>query len=405
MKANKSPDGVEVTPSKKKLKQGRLPFMLISDVSPKAAAPEGRKRKLSVPDVEPVTKVGKISKENDLTDDLVVISDDDSKDASKPQKDDKPQNPYVKLVDTAWKKKLQKGKTPKKSKQATKKLSKGKNRCSKENTAENVHDKESADVEMMEVEVQVHKELTKNDSNDQSLPNGNKEALQNNESDLKTDLSSDNKDLQSKESETSYIRKTRPVKSSIKYKSSLRAKNSLEKSVNSESFQDAKPSPQKSVKEPSPAVTSSSVKPTQIETEIISIDDSNKSSDVHKDEPNIKESFQEPEQSSDTEHGKTIENEQKINDNTMTPKRSTRNKTKKLEETNTSIISTVSSKLDESMSSTPGTPKQNKSSVNLDESMNDSTANLSNISVSNLTPKQVSQSTLFSICPWNVCLE
>lgn len=57
MKANKSPDSADDTPSKKKLKQAQLPFMLISDVSPKAASPQGRKRKLSVPDVEPVTKV------------------------------------------------------------------------------------------------------------------------------------------------------------------------------------------------------------------------------------------------------------------------------------------------------------------------------------------------------------
>lgn len=61
MKANKSLDGTELTPSKKNLKQARLPFTIISDVSPKAASPQGRKRKLSVPDAEPVTKVGEIS--------------------------------------------------------------------------------------------------------------------------------------------------------------------------------------------------------------------------------------------------------------------------------------------------------------------------------------------------------
>lgn len=412
MKANKSPDDTEVTPSKKKLKQARLPFMLISDVSPKAEAPQSRKRKLSVPDVEPVTKVGKISKENDLTDDLVVISDDDSRESSTPQKVDKPHNPYVNLVDAAWKKKLQKGKTAKNAKQTSKKLAKGKNRGSKENITENSHDKESTDVEMVEVEVQIPKENPKklNDSVNQNILNGNKEELDKGESDLKTDLTSDNK-----ESEKSHVRKTRGGKSNNKRKSSPRntskkantiSKKLPEKSIETspmktESLEETTPISKKSPKKSPSTVTSPSENP-QVESEVISIDDLDNSSDVDKAEPTTTKGVHDIKQSSNIEHGKTV-GQQETDDNIVTPKRSTRNNAKTEEiNSNTSIISTASSKLDESMSSAPGTPKQNKSSANLDESMNESTANLSNLSATNLTPKQVSHLALFEINYWNV---
>lgn len=312
MKANKSPDGTEVTPSKKKLKQARLPFMLISDVSPKADAPQGRKRKLSVPDVEPVTKVGKVSKENDLTEDIVLISDDDSKEVSNSQKKDKPLNPYVKLVDTAWKKKMQKGKTPKKA-------------------------------------------SNKNDSSPETNSTTSKKAK-------------------------------------------ITTKNLLEKSneissTKSESLQKTKTisKSKKSPNKPSSTITSPSAKPLHIDSEVISDDGSNNASDANKLQSKMTKDSEDPEHSSDIEHGETLENEQITDDNIVTPKRSIRNSAK-LKETNsnTSIISTASSKLDESMSSAPGTPKQNNISANLDESMNDSIANLSNVSASNLTPKQVS---------------
>ncbi|XP_053611744.1 chromatin assembly factor 1 subunit A [Plodia interpunctella] len=110
MKTSKSPENKEVTPSKKKLTQARLPFKIISDASPTAATQQPRKRKLSAPNPEPVTKIGKISKENGITDDPVVISDDDCKVEKAQQHDDKLMNPFVKLVDTAWKKKQQKSK-------------------------------------------------------------------------------------------------------------------------------------------------------------------------------------------------------------------------------------------------------------------------------------------------------
>lgn len=121
MKTQKSSDNEDVTPTKKVLKQARLPFMIISDVSPKSVTPPSRKRKLSVPEPEPITKVSKIVNETDLSKELVVISDDDSKEAPPVEKVDKKLNPYVKLVDTAWKKRAQKTKNLKKKKNVPKK--------------------------------------------------------------------------------------------------------------------------------------------------------------------------------------------------------------------------------------------------------------------------------------------
>lgn len=117
MKSHKSANE-EVTPSKKVLKQARLPFQILSETSPKTDAVSTRKRKLSAPELEPVIKVGKVTKKNEAID-PVVISDDDSKDYQKEfvpeEKDVKIMNPFLKLVDTAWKKK-QKSKTVKKKK-------------------------------------------------------------------------------------------------------------------------------------------------------------------------------------------------------------------------------------------------------------------------------------------------
>ncbi|PZC84056.1 hypothetical protein B5X24_HaOG206402 [Helicoverpa armigera] len=147
MKTSKSPENTEITPSKKKLKQARLPFKLISDVSPKPATPQTRKRKLSAPDMESITKVGKISKENDIIEDPVVISDDDSKGAEIP-KEDKSVNPFVKLVDTAWKKKLQKSRKKKTGKKKSVKTVNG----SVETESGNDSTDKEADTEMMEVD-------------------------------------------------------------------------------------------------------------------------------------------------------------------------------------------------------------------------------------------------------------
>ncbi|KAL4717204.1 hypothetical protein ACJJTC_017091 [Scirpophaga incertulas] len=110
MKTTKSPDNAEVTPSKKKLKQARLPFKLISEVSPSPVTPPTRKRKLSVAEADIASKVGKLSKENDITEDSIVISDEETDDKTKKKT---PLNPYVKLVDNVMKKKLQKSKKKK----------------------------------------------------------------------------------------------------------------------------------------------------------------------------------------------------------------------------------------------------------------------------------------------------
>ncbi|CAH0588089.1 unnamed protein product [Chrysodeixis includens] len=149
MKTSKSPESTEITPSKKKLKQARLPFKLISDVSPKPDAPQARKRKLSAPETESITKVGKISKENDVIEHSIVISDDDSKGPIDAQKDDKSMNPFVKLVDTAWKKKLQKSRKKKTGKKKAKSVTNG--TVEAESGTESADNKE-ADCEMMDVD-------------------------------------------------------------------------------------------------------------------------------------------------------------------------------------------------------------------------------------------------------------
>ncbi|XP_063368015.1 chromatin assembly factor 1 subunit A-A-like [Cydia amplana] len=148
MKTNKAVENAEITPSKKKLTQARLPFKLISEDASTPVAPPTRKRKLSVDGTEPAPK-GKICKENNEIDDLVVISDDECKDNQKLVKEAKVMNPFVKLVDTAWKKKLQKAKSPKKRKS---RKSTSKRIESTENKSETEGDAE--DVEMMDVETE-----------------------------------------------------------------------------------------------------------------------------------------------------------------------------------------------------------------------------------------------------------
>ncbi|KAJ2949702.1 hypothetical protein O0L34_g15633 [Tuta absoluta] len=166
-KTSKSPENVEVTPNKKKLKQARLPFMLLSDVSPKAEAPPSRKRKLSVPDAVPATKVGKLSKENSLSEELVVISDEESRGLPSPKKQEKVPNPYVKLVDAARKKKLQKAKGQKKSKKKAKQTKE-----IPENQSQN-DESECDDVEMMDVEAQVHQDGVKDtEKTENNIANG-----------------------------------------------------------------------------------------------------------------------------------------------------------------------------------------------------------------------------------------
>ncbi|CAH2087443.1 unnamed protein product [Euphydryas editha] len=235
MKTQKSSDSEDVTPTKKVLKQARLPFMIISDVSPKSVTPQSRKRKLSVPQHEPATKVGKIDQETDLAQELVVISDDDSKEAQQVEKVDKKLNPYVKLVDTAWKKKAQKTKSSKKKKSEPKKskldsnisTENDENACessgNSENKAETVEEMEVDDSQETNIEMDVvnneyvkteSKEIIKN-SVDIKLQDDNiaTDKGSNSSEDLmkENDISSNNeKDCSSKdknEDETSQIDK------------------------------------------------------------------------------------------------------------------------------------------------------------------------------------------------------
>ncbi|CAG4943826.1 unnamed protein product [Parnassius apollo] len=153
MKTLKSPENVEVTPSKKKLKQARLPFKILSDVLPEKVSPNTRKRKLSTTESEPITKIGKVTKENDLvatSDELVVISDDDSKDTPQLQKEDVKLNPYVKLVDTAWKKKLQRTKSSKKKKSLQKETATSTNSKNIEDDTKEINKSACMDVDAVE---------------------------------------------------------------------------------------------------------------------------------------------------------------------------------------------------------------------------------------------------------------
>ncbi|XP_038221976.1 chromatin assembly factor 1 subunit A [Zerene cesonia] len=194
MKPQKSPENEEVTPSKKKLKQARLPFKLLSEESPKTDVVQTRKRKLSVPDPQPVTKVGKITKENEITNDLVVISDDDSKDAEgkKVENNTKNLNPFVKLVDTAWKKKLQKSKTSRKKKSTLNNnvtgVSNDKNESYTSNDVVNnisttSQSEITTDIENMDVDEPVDESLSKNtepsEEVEKSKTNGTSDELKN----------------------------------------------------------------------------------------------------------------------------------------------------------------------------------------------------------------------------------
>lgn len=325
MKTSKSPEDTEVTPSKKKLKQARLPFKLISEVSPKPVTPS-RKRKLSTPEAESVPKVGKISKENDIVEDLVVISDDDSKDGKIAEKAEKLPNPYVKLVDTAFKKKLQKSKTSKKKKSKQIKAS-----SSIETGSDTADDKSDA-CEVMEVDEPV---VRTNEIVD--AKNSNKSTIQKETENTVNKLSNEVSDIIILENShnTSDVTKSETSKNTQKNGSS-----DTEDQIEST--------------EPN-GTTGNDIDMTQNSV---------------KESPELLDTVND--KGPDTDELKAP----------VTPKRSARNKAKQ-EENNNSNGSPSSSKLDDSVPSTPTTPKQSSSAVKLDESTNGSTPN-------NLTPKQVS---------------
>lgn len=173
MKTNKAVENVEITPSKKKLTQARLPFKLISEDASTPVAPPTRKRKLSADGTEPAPK-GKICKENNELDDLVVISDDECKDSQKLEKEAKPMNPFVKLVDTAWKKKLQKAKSPKRRKS---RKSTSKQIESTENKSE-TEQGDAEDVEMMDVDTENQEQTENKQKSPKASPKSEKTEIE-----------------------------------------------------------------------------------------------------------------------------------------------------------------------------------------------------------------------------------
>lgn len=336
MKTPKSSDNEEVTPSKKVLKQARLPFKIISDVSPKSASPQTRKRKLSAPEPQPVTKVGKITKENELDEPLVVISDDESKDA--PQNTDKKLNPFVKLVDTAWKKKLQKSKAAKKRKNS--KLSK-KDVCNSsiennENTSAVEHSDKGAE-SLEEMEVDEIEETHCVESNEKETSDKIENLKDKNKLDPNIILLEDSNCSENSSS------------------------NKLPNSINTEEKHDSEDeSDQKS--ENMTDITSSTSKV---------IDSKNESCEESTEKHN-----------SENEAEKNVDKKQEA---ALTPKPSSRKKSKTDEKNlNTSLVSNC----DESFNSSPSTPRRSARNVSVTNSQGDVSLNES--TNTNLTPKQVS---------------
>ncbi|KAG7300299.1 hypothetical protein JYU34_015887 [Plutella xylostella] len=189
MKATKTPDAaIVVSPSQKKLKQARLPFKILGDVSPAPESPLTRKRKLSAQDNGVASKIGKISKENEDKEDCVLISDEDSKDALKTDKEVSISNPYVKLVSKAIKKKQQKSKVSKKKKN-TKNVSETitTNNGVEEKEAKDCDKSEVSDLEPMEVDdkTDISTQEVQEPDNDQNKTNNTSIELEdsNDESD------------------------------------------------------------------------------------------------------------------------------------------------------------------------------------------------------------------------------
>ncbi|XP_028173176.1 chromatin assembly factor 1 subunit A-like [Ostrinia furnacalis] len=371
MKTSKSTENTEVTPSKKVLKQARLPFKLISEVSTSPTTPQTRKRKLSSADAETAPKIGKLSKENDLAEQAVVISDDECVDTDKTSNEEKPLNPFVKLVDTAWKKKLQRAKKKKTSKKSAKSIPNG----TTETASTEEHPESNKDeVEKMDVDLSAPE-----DENKQSEDSSTKSSyVAEVKATPKPRKSTPNKQV-SRKTRSSNKRVTKSSGNSEPENSTseivvLEDSNSCDKLVeNKEALVDSENNEKEECAYQ------------EEKTELI--EEINEKS---KDEENISPS---PEQSNgDIEPSKSVEAKEsspeveEVQPSAVTPKRSARNKAKT--EENEKKLDQSSSKLDESTSSNPSTPKHNRSSsvtTSLDESLN------SSIPSANLTPKQLAK--------------
>lgn len=330
MKTSKSKESAEMTPSKKKLKQARLPFKLISEVSPAPVTPPSRKRKLSTTSSESVPKIGKITKENEIVE---VISDDESNDGQTAVRPEKLPNPFVKLVDTAIKKKQ-------KSKAKKKRNSRKKSEVIENGPVEEIVSADTGnDCEMMEVDE----------------PHNTNEETDGSKTDKQNDKVKTNK-------ETETVNKSVDIVVLEDSNSSLDIKQSDSKFESPDDTSKTQNKVDNTVTKKSEKENSQSDKPDNDKTHEES---SEKSDHTNAETPNNKT----PEKS-----------KIKI---PITPKRSARNKAKSEENNNKG---SPSSKLNDSVSSDPTTPKQSRNSsvTKLDESQNESTIS------GNLTPKQVS---------------
>lgn len=333
MKTPKSSDSEEVTPSKKVLKQARLPFKTLSDVSPKIPPPPSRKRKLSAPEPEPLTKVGKIAKKSGQ-EEILVISDEDSNNSTEVKKVAVNCNPFVKLVDTAWKKKLQKTKGAKKRKGGAKK-SKTVSNGSVQNNENECDGSEVECVEEMDVDAEKgqEKEVAEKEINEP------KELEKH-----YTDTEDNNTDEPTKATEDKIIE--------------------LDDNSNS---------------------TDKADKSNENKSES-SMDESNSSkdskSDMEKSQTESKESTTNMEQEID-------QKDLNIVDSSLAkcPKRSERIKSK-VEDKN--LDTSVVSNCDESLSSDPSTPRRSNRKVSLTNSQGDVSMSDSTTTNANLTPKRVS---------------
>lgn len=349
MKKNKSVENVELTPSKKKLTQARLPFKLISEDASTPVVPPTRKRKLSADGTDTAKKIGKISKENDLVEDLVVISDEESKEASKPDKEIKQMNPFVKLVDTAWKKKLQKVK-PKKRK--------GKRNSSKkaDSVVQNVAGAEN-DVELMDIDPENQEDSGKTSANSDTNINENDTPSENKASEvfeiLVLEDSNDSSDL------------NKSTKDDAKHELS----ENKEKDKDSDSESESKTNNISNRK-----TKSNLMKP---DSEIDNPNTSTKSPETpRKEKPTT------------TENDKDVNNPMAVPVTPKTPARKAKSNAK--DKLNTSATSIKLNDSIDSMTPPPSTPKQGSRSSSVTSSLNDSKTDSN---TSNLTPKQVSSYT------------
>lgn len=388
MKTNKSTDETKITPSKKKLKQARLPFKLISDVSPTPDAPQTRKRKLSAPETETVSKIGKLSKENDVVEETVIISDDDSKDSSKEQKEDKLMNPYVKLVDAAWKKKQQKSKVTKKKKGGNKR-----NVTNGSIQQETNDEKISEEVEMMDIDEPNKQEnciSEENNANNKSVATDN--IIPDNI--VVLDASNDSSDVKVKidveNTDEVIIHKKNECQSDNESPSKCNIDIQCDSKTISESNELLKN--HEADEKINQIIDKSST--LNIKTESFVTTDTSVLSSVE-DECIVKDNQKEEKSNED----KSIVDENNITSNllekTVTPKRSARNKLK-MEQNNNANSPPSNSKSNESISSNTSTPQANKKSPASNEEPNES-LNESLTSLKNLTPRQVSFNILIFI--------